>query len=76
MFHDLPASVLTTSAEPLTDVPLDVLETQIPDGGVPRDLSGHVFIVGPLRPVRSDGLHPGDFPPTLNGNDDLPLRLR
>ncbi|WP_437287032.1 carotenoid oxygenase family protein [Sorangium sp. So ce406] len=57
---------MAASAEELTGVELTVLESSL-SSGVPRDLTGHVFAIGPAGSIDS-GLPGADSAPILNGN--------
>ncbi|AUX48024.1 hypothetical protein SOCE26_095500 [Sorangium cellulosum] len=69
MRQRVPDALLAASAEELTNVALTVLDASraSPRGGVPRDLTGHVFVVGPVGSV-VDALPRADGAPVLNGN--------
>ncbi|WP_437633274.1 carotenoid oxygenase family protein [Sorangium sp. So ce854] len=59
MRQRVPDALMTASAEELSRVELTVLESSL-SSGVPRDLTGHVFVIGPAGPFeggppRADG---------------------
>ncbi|WP_437305641.1 carotenoid oxygenase family protein [Sorangium sp. So ce388] len=66
MRQRVPDALMAASAEELTRVELTVLDSSLP-GGVPGDLSGHVFAIGPAGSV-GGGLPSADGAPILNGN--------
>ncbi len=67
MTQRVPDSVLSASTEELVDVTLDVLETKLPEK-IPADLHGHVFVIGPVGSVESNGLPSPNGVPIFNGN--------
>jgi len=73
-----PPSMMTASADELTDV-----ELQLVAGELPPDLQGHLFMVAPVGSVTSDGLPDPDGAHVWNGNGliyrfdfDQPGRVR
>ncbi|CAN98217.1 hypothetical protein sce8047 [Sorangium cellulosum So ce56] len=66
MRQRVPDALMAASTEELTKVELVVLESSH-SGGVPRDLTGHVFAIGPVGSVDGD-LPRADGAPILNGN--------
>ncbi|XXX75796.1 carotenoid oxygenase family protein [Sorangium sp. So ce134] len=57
---------MAASTEELTKVELTVLESSL-SGGVPKDLTGHVFAIGPVGSA-DGGLPRADGAPILNGH--------
>ncbi|WP_437936841.1 carotenoid oxygenase family protein [Sorangium sp. So ce341] len=66
MRQRVPDALMAASTEELTKVELTVLESSL-SGGVPKDLTGHVFAIGPVGSV-DGGLPRADGAPILNGN--------
>jgi len=62
-YPPFPAAMMTAAADELTDVPLTVVE-----GELPQVLHGHVLIVAPVGSVTSNGLPNPDGTHVWNGN--------
>jgi carotenoid cleavage dioxygenase-like enzyme len=66
----IPAALMRASAAEIDDVRLDVLESVLPEG-LPRDLGGHLFFVGPSGSVEHPGLPSPGGVPVFNGNGKI-----
>ena len=66
----IPASLMQAAAREIDNLRLDVLASVLPEG-LPHDLGGHLFFVGPAGSVDHPGLPSPGGVPVFNGNGTI-----
>jgi carotenoid cleavage dioxygenase-like enzyme len=73
-YPPVPMDITDAARDELSNLKLNILESKLPDNKLPEGLHGHVFIMGPVGSVDSDGLPYCKGDPIFN-SDGMVYRL-